>query len=163
MTVVRITNANVSGLSTPIYIELWATKLDHSMDNDVVNFFLPTAPAEWLTAGVPTNYKRSLFDMKNITESYAVNAELDVDSNRDSSWDPDPLTTVNRVAANMRTLFQTGGTITFYYLDGTDTYQLEGMMTTLKIGEDQQDQGELSPPRILGCQFTFLVGQNFEE
>lgn len=163
MTTVRLTNSNVAGITSPVYIELYGSALEQNMDNDVVNFFLPTPPADWLTGGAPTDYKRSLFDMKNITEAYAITAEIDVDSNRDSGWNADPLATVNRVKANMRTLTQTGGTIKLYILDGTDTEEVDGIITSIKWSEDQQDQGPLEAPRILRVQLTFLVGQNFEE
>ena len=162
MTKVRISNSN-TGVSTPYYIELWSSKIEDNTEHEVINFPLPVAPADWISGGVIAQPQRIIFDLKQTTESYQINAQITVDSSRTSTWDPDPTATVWDVAEKLKDIANSGGVVNLYIISGASNIY-SGIITNIKFTEDPEDQGPTTgdPPSVLAVQIAFLIGQNSE-
>jgi hypothetical protein len=160
---VRITNSNIAGLgaSYQYYIELYVTKTEYTLANDVISYNLPVPPGDYLSGGVPVPSSKYHFDMKQWTEQYQVNAKIEKDSNKDSSWNTSALTTAMRVYDRLNGIAKTGGVVQMEFYDGYDTRTVTGMITDIGYTEEPQgdEDGGGGPPNLL-VQFTFVVGLN---
>lgn len=156
MTKVRLDNDNTS--VDKYYLELAVMNLEHNFLNSPISYPKVLPAASWSTA--PLRY---FYDMKNINEEFEVTATIDNTSSYTDSGYGTVATTTNvyAVKAKLIAIFESGGVINFkIVLDAGSPSTYTGLMTSLKISENPEDQEGTAPPDIMDIRFKILIGEN---